>query len=92
MLKEGNEVLWLIISKFIMSSPEIITRGFVYVKEADNLIEEMRWLVVETIERFNRKRSKDYSALKSAIKNDLSGFLYKTIRRSPMIIPVVTEV
>ena len=76
----------------IMSSPEIITRGFVYVKEADDLIEEMRWLVVETIERFNRKRSKDYSALKSAIKNDLSGFLYKTIRRSPMIIPVVTEV
>ncbi len=76
----------------IMSSPEIISRGFVYVKEADDLMEEMRWLVVDTIERFNRKRSKDYSALKSAIKNDLSGFLYKTTKRSPMIIPVVTEV
>ena len=76
----------------IMSSPEIITRGFVYVKEADDLIEEMRWLVVETIERFNRKRSKDYGALKTAIKNDLSGFLYKTTKRNPMIIPVVTEV
>ena len=76
----------------IMSSPEIITRGFVYVKEADDLIEEMRWLVVDTIERFNRKRSKDYSALKSAIKNDLSGFLYKTTKRNPMIIPVVLEV
>ena len=76
----------------IMSSPEIITRGFVYVKEADDLIEEMRWMVVETIERFNRKRSKDYSALKSAIKNDLSGFLYKTTKRNPMIIPVVVEV
>ena len=76
----------------IMSSPEIITRGFVYVKEADELIEEMRWLVVETIERFNRKRSKDYSALKAAIKNDLSAFLYKTTKRNPMIIPVVVEV
>ena len=76
----------------IMSSPEIITRGFVYVKEADELIEEMRWLVVETIERYSRKRSKDYSALKAAIKNDLSAFLYKTTKRNPMIIPVVVEV
>jgi len=75
-----------------MSSPEIITRGFVYVKEAEDLIEEMRWLVVDTIERFNRKRSKDYAVLKTAIKNDLSNFLYKTTKRSPMIIPVVAEV
>ena len=76
----------------IMSSPEIITRGFVYVKESDELIEEMRWLVVETIERFNRKRSKDYAALKTAIKNDLSGYLYKNTKRNPMILPVITEI
>ena len=76
----------------IMSSPEIITRGFVYVKESDDLIEEMRWLVVDTIERFNRKRSKDCAALKTAIKNDLSNFLYKTTKRNPMIITVVSEV
>ena len=76
----------------IMSSPEIITRGFVYVKESDELIEEMRWLVVDTIERFNRKRGKDCAALKTAIKNDLSNFLYKTTKRNPMIITVVTEV
>ena len=76
----------------IMSSPEIITRGFVYVKESDDLIEEMRWLVVDTIERFNRKRSKDCAALKTAIKNDLSNFLYKTTKRNPMIITVISEV
>ena len=76
----------------IMSSPEIITRGFVYVKESDELIEEMRWLVVDTIERFNRKRGKDCAALKTAIKNDLSNFLYKATKRNPMIITVVTEV
>ena len=76
----------------IMSSPEIITRGFVYVKESDELIEEMRWLVVDTIERFNRKRGKDCAALKTAIKNDLSNFLYKTTKRNPMIITVVSEV
>ena len=76
----------------IMSSPEIITRGFVYVKESDELIEEMRWLVVDTIERFNRKRGKDCAALKTAIKNDLSNFLYKATKRNPMIITVVSEV
>ena len=76
----------------IMSSPEIITRGFVYVKESDELIEEMRWLVVDTIERFNRKRSKDCAALKTAIKNDLSNFLYKATKRNPMIITVISEV
>ena len=76
----------------IMSSPEIITRGFVYVKESDELIEEMRWLVVDTIERFNRKRGKDCAALKTAIKNDLSNFLYKTTKRNPMIITVISEV
>ena len=76
----------------IMSSPEIITRGFVYVKESDELIEEMRWLVVDTIERFNRKRGKDCAALKTAIKNDLSNFLYKATKRNPMIITVILEV
>jgi ribonuclease J len=76
----------------IMSSPEIITRGFVYVKESDELIEEMRWLVVDTIERFNRKRGKDCAALKTAIKNDLSNFLYKATKRNPMIITVISEV
>ena len=76
----------------IMSSPEIITRGFVYVKESDDLIEEMRWLVVDTIERFNRKRGKDCAALKTAIKNDLSNFLYKATKRNPMIITVISEV
>ena len=76
----------------IMSSPEIITRGFVYVKESDELIEEMRWLVVDTIERFNRKRRKDCAALKTAIKNDLSNFLYKATKRNPMIITVISEV
>ncbi len=76
----------------IMSSPEIISRGFIYVKEAEDLIDEMRWLVVGIIERFNRKHSKDYAALKTAIKNELGAFLYKTTKRNPMIISIVNEV
>jgi len=76
----------------IISGPDIITRGFIYVKESEELMEELRNVVLEAIDRCSRKRIRDYATLKSAIKNDLSGYLYKTTKRNPMILPVITEV
>ncbi|MBR5022072.1 MAG: ribonuclease J [Oscillospiraceae bacterium] len=76
----------------IVSGPDIITRGFIYVKESEELMEELRNVVLEAIDRCSRKRIRDYATLKSAIKNDLSGHLYKTTKRNPMILPVITEV
>ena len=76
----------------LISGPDIITRGFVYVKESEELMEELRSVALEAIERCSRKRIRDYTTIKSAIKNDLSGYLYKTTKRNPMILPVVTEV
>ena len=76
----------------ILSGPDIITRGFVYVKESENLMEELRCVTLEAIERSTRKRMRDYTAVKTAIKNDLSGYLYKTTKRNPMILPVITEI
>ena len=75
----------------ILSGPDIITRGFIYVKESEALMEELRSVTLEAIERCQRKRVRDWSAIKSAIKNDLSGYLYKTTKRNPMILPVITE-
>ena len=75
----------------IISGPDIITRGFIYVKESEDLIEELRNVAMEAIERCWRKRSRDWASLKSAIKNDLSGYLFKTTKRNPMILPVITE-
>ena len=75
----------------IVSGPDIITRGFIYVKESEDLIEELRNVALEAIERCQRKRSRDWAAIKSAIKNDLSGYLFKTTKRNPMILPVITE-
>ena len=75
----------------IISGPDIITRGFIYVKESEALMEELRNVVLEAVERCHRKRVRDWSAIKSAIKNDLSGYLYKTTKRNPMILPVITE-
>ena len=75
----------------IISGPDIITRGFIYVKESEALMEELRWVVLEALDRCQRKRVRDWSAIKTAIKNDLSGYLYKTTKRNPMILPVITE-
>ena len=76
----------------IITGPDIITRGFIYVKESETLMEELREVAMEAIDRCGRKRVRDWAAIKSAIKNDLSGYLYKTTKRNPMILPVIMEI
>ena len=76
----------------ILTGPDIITRGFIYVKESEELMEELREVALEAIERCQRKRSRDWNTIKSAIKNDLSGYLYKHTKRNPMILPVIMEI
>lgn len=76
----------------IITGPDIITRGFIYVKESEDLMDELKEVAMEAIDRCQRKRVRDWSAIKSAIKNDLSGYLYKTTKRNPMILPVIMEI
>ena len=76
----------------IVSGPDIITRGFIYVKESEELMEELKTVAMEAIERCSRKHVRDWSSIKSAIKNDLSGYLFKTTKRNPMILPVIMEI
>ncbi len=76
----------------VITGPDIITRGFVYVKESENLIEEMRVIAAHAIDRCVTGGSSDWSALKANIKNDLSGYLFKTTKRNPMILPVIMEI
>ena len=76
----------------LISGPDIITRGFIYVKESEELMEELREVALEAIDRCARRRSRDWATLKSTIKNDLSGYLYKHTKRNPMILPVITEI
>ncbi len=76
----------------VITGPDIITRGFIYVKESEELMELLQEVAMEAIERCQRKHIRDWSAIKSAIKNDLSGYLYKTTKRNPMILPVISEV
>ena len=76
----------------LISGPDIITRGFIYVKESGDLMDELREVAMEAIDRCSRKRVRDWTALKTAIKNDLSGYLFKTTKRNPMILPVIMEI
>ena len=76
----------------VITGPDIITRGFVYVKESEELMEELKAVAMEAIERCTRKRVRDWTAIKTAIKNDLSGYLFKTTKRNPMILPVIMEI
>ena len=76
----------------LVSGPDIITRGFVYVKESEGLMEELRQVAMEAIQGVDTRYATDWSAIKSAIKGDLSNYLYKKTKRSPMILPGIMEV
>jgi len=93
--QDGMIVVCVTVSSYdgeLISGPDIITRGFVYVKESEELMDSLRLCTLEAIDRCHRKHIRDYTTLKSAIKNDLSGYLFKTTKRNPMILPVIMEV
>ncbi len=75
-----------------ISGPDIITRGFVYVKESDSLLDELRRVTLETLESCEHQNITDWATIKAKVKANLSGYLYKQTKRSPMILPVIMEV
>lgn len=76
----------------LISGPDIVTRGFVYVKESEELMEELRQVVMDALVACQTRNVLDWAAIKSAIKNELSGYLYKKTKRNPMILPVIMEI
>ena len=76
----------------LVSEPQIITRGFIYVKEAEELMEELKRVAIESADSCAAQHINDWTAIKNKVKNNVSGYLYKSTRRSPMILPVITEI
>jgi ribonuclease J len=76
----------------LVSGPDIVTRGFVYVKDSNALLEELRRVVLESLESCEKAHITDWVSIKAKVKANLSGYLYKTTKRSPMILPVIMEV
>ena len=75
----------------LLSPPEIVTRGFIYVKESGDLMKELQNVAMDATDSVSRKRSRDDGELKGAVKSAISSYLFKTTKRSPMVIPVVTR-
>lgn len=79
-------------SGLVIAGPDIVSRGFIYVKEAEDLMEELRLVAERALDRCTDQCVRDWSTIKSAVKNDLSEFLYRRTKRSPMILPVIMEI
>ncbi|MEE0096517.1 MAG: ribonuclease J [Oscillospiraceae bacterium] len=76
----------------IISGPDIITRGFVYVKESGDLMEELKEIATEAVEDCISQHVTDWATIKASIKSSLSNYLYKHTKRNPMILPVIMEI
>ena len=95
--EDGMVVVVLSLSDYdgsLLSTPEIITRGFIYVKESEELMMELQNVALESViaATSGRRRSRDDNEIKSAVKGAVSNYLYKMTRRNPMVIPVITRV
>lgn len=76
----------------ILAGPDIISRGFVYVKESETLIEDARKVVMEALEKCERRQISDWSYVKSLIRDTLREYLWQLTKRRPMILPIIMEV
>ena len=93
--EDGMVVIVMTYSSYdhkLLATPEILTRGFIYVKDSEDLIEEMSRVVMETVESCEEQNVEDWNTIKTKVKSSLSGYLYKSTRRSPMILPVIMEI
>lgn len=79
-------------SRMVVAGPEIVSRGFVYVRGAGGLMDEARQVVNIALDRFLDRSSNEWSKLKADIKDDLGDFVWKETKRRPMIIPIIMEV
>lgn len=79
-------------SNMLVSGPDIVSRGFVYVRESDELVDGARGLVIDIMDKFQERNVSDWGKIKSAIRDSLSDYLWKKTKRRPMILPIIMEV
>ena len=79
-------------SNVILSGPDIVSRGFVYVRESENLMDECREVVNIALDRLYDRGITDWGRMKTEIKDTLNDYLWKKMKRNPMILPIIMEV
>src|SRR5699024_4228119 len=76
----------------VVAGPDIISRGFVYVRESEDLMEESKKVIREVLRECEKNKITDWATLKSRIRDALRCFLYEKIKRNPMILPIIMKV
>lgn len=80
------------VSGKIVAGPDVISRGFVYVRESENLMEEIKKLLRTELAKCEEKHVTDWTTIKSVIKEELGDYIYKKTKRQPMLIPIIMEI
>ena len=76
----------------VLSGPDVITRGFVYVRESENLMEEIKRVLRKELQKCEEKGISDWASIKSILRESLHDYIYKKTKRDPMILPIIMEV
>ena len=76
----------------VVSGPDVITRGFVYVRESENLIEDIKKLLRKELEKCEEKGISDWTSIKTILREKLHDYIYKKTKRDPMILPIIMEI
>lgn len=76
----------------IVSGPDVISRGFVYVRESENLMEDVKKVIKDEVFKFEEKHITDWSTIKSTLKDTLRDYIFEKTKRDPMILPIIMEI
>ena len=76
----------------VVAGPDVVSRGFVYVKESEELMRELNELVCDVLEKCYISNLRDWTAIKTKIKDSVAKFLYSKTHRSPMVLPIIMEI
>ncbi|MBE5978078.1 MAG: ribonuclease J [Paenibacillaceae bacterium] len=93
--QNGIIVVVLTLEKYsnqLLAGPDIVSRGFVYVRESEDLMEEARTIVNDAVQDCLERKINDWGKIKNIIRDSLSDFLWKRMKRNPMILPIIMEV
>lgn len=93
--EDGILIIVLTLEKYgnqVLAGPDIVSRGFVYVRESEDLMEEARTIISDALEECMDKNITDWGKIKNVMKDSLSDFLWKRTKRNPMILPIIMEV
>jgi ribonuclease J len=76
----------------VIAGPDVISRGFVYVRESENLMEEVKKVVREDISECMQKGISDWGTIKTALRDGLRDYVFSKTKRNPMILPIIMEI